>query len=495
MAKSSMLSVFLCFLLVLFHCSVAYGQQGSQFGRRSPFGQQEQQRRQRRQGDCQLNNLNAQEPQHRFQAEAGVTEFWDFNDDQFQCAGVAACRNIIQPRGLFLPAYTNAPTLIYILQGRGIQGVMMSGCPETYESSQQQAEGGGRREGGGQRFRDQHQKIRRFREGDVIALPAGVAHWCYNDGDSELVAVIMEDTGNHQNQLDNNPRKFFLAGNPQQQGQGQQQQQQYRPRREGRQEQNFGNVFSGFDPEFLAEAFGVDREVVRKLQGQDDNRGHIVMVEGDLQVLRPSRSREEQEEEERGREYGRRANGLEETICTARLIENINDPSRADFFNPRAGRLTTLNNYNLPILNFLRLSAEKGVLYKDAFMAPHYRQNAHSVLYATRGEAQMQIVDNRGQCVFNDRIREGQMLVVPQNFVMSKQAGNEGFEWVELKTHENAMFSTLAGRTSAIRAMPVDVLANAFQMSRDEAMRLKMNREETILMEPRRSGRIQSVVA
>lgn len=132
---------------------------------------------------------------------------------------------------------------------------------------------------------------------------------------------------------------------------------------------------------------------------------------------------------------------------------------------------------------------------QDAFMAPHYRQNAHSVLYATRGEAQMQIVDNRGQCVFNDRIREGQMLVVPQNFVMSKQAGNEGFEWVALKTHENAMFSTLAGRTSAIRAMPVDVLANAFQMSRDEAMRLKMNREETILMEPRRPGRIQSVVA
>ncbi|KAF7153184.1 hypothetical protein RHSIM_Rhsim01G0263100 [Rhododendron simsii] len=456
MAKLSMLSVFLCFL-VLFHCSVAYGQQG---GRRSPFGEQGQ-RGQRRQGDCQLNNLNAQEPQHRLQAEAGVTEFWDFDDDQF----------------------------------RGIQGVMMSGCPETYQSSQQQSEGGGRREGGGQRFRDQHQKIRRFREGDVIALPAGVAHWCYNDGDSELVAVIMEDTGNHQNQLDNNPRKFFLAGNPQQQGQGQQQQQQ-RERfrhREQRQERNFGNVFSGFDTEVLAEAFGVDRETARKLQGQDDNRGHIIRVEGDLQVLRPSRSREEQEEEERGREYGRRANGLEETICSARLVENINDPSRADFFNPRAGRLTTLNNFNLPILNFLRLSAEKGVLYRDAFMPPHYRLNAHCLLYATRGEAQMQIVDNRGQSVFNDRIREGQMVVVPQNFVVSKQAGNEGFEWVAMKTNENAMFSTLAGRTSALRAMPVDVVANAYQISRDEARRLKMNREETILMEPRRAGRIRSV--
>ncbi|KAG5567414.1 hypothetical protein RHGRI_002832 [Rhododendron griersonianum] len=245
----------------------------------------------------------------------------------------------------------------------------------------------------------------------------------------------------------------------------------------------------------MAEAFGVDRETARKLQGQDDNMGHIIRVEGDLQILRPSRSREEQEEEEGGREYGRRTNGLEETICSARLVENINDPSRADFFNPKAGRLTTLNNFNLPILNFLRLNAEKGVLYRDAFMPPHYRLNAHCVLYATRGEAQMQIVDNRGQSVFNDRIREGQMVVVPQNFVVSKQVGNEGFEWVAMKTHENAMFSTLAGRTSALRAMPVDVVANAYQISRDEAMRLKMNREETILMEPRQAGRIRSVVA
>ncbi|KAF7154727.1 hypothetical protein RHSIM_Rhsim01G0263200 [Rhododendron simsii] len=488
MAKTSLLCVSLC-CIVLFSCSVAFGQQealayGQQGGRWGEQGQHGQ----RRQGDCQLNNLNAQEPQHRIQAEAGVTEFWDWNDDQFQCAGVAACRNTIQPRGLFLPAYTNAPSLVYILRGRGIQGVMMSGCPETYQSSQQ-SEGGGRREGGGQRFRDQHQKIRRFREGDVIALPAGVAHWCYNDGDSELVVVIMEDLGNHQNQLDNNPRKFFLAGNPQQQGQGQQQHQRESYRHRQGQEQNFGNVFSGFDTEVLAEAFGVDRETARKLQGQDDNRGHIIKVKGDLQVLRPSMSREEQEEQERGREHGRRANGLEETICSARLVENINDPSRADIFNPRAGRLTTVNSFNLPILNYIRLSAEKGVLYRNALMPPHFKMNAHCVLYATRGEARMQIVDQRGQAVFNDRIREGQMVVVPQNFVVSKQAGDEGFEWVAMKTHENAKYTALAGRTSALRAMPVDVLANAYQISRDEAMRLKMSREETMLMEPRRSGR------
>ena len=127
-------------------------------------------------------------------------------------------------------------------------------------------------------------------------------------------------------------------------------------------------------------------------------------------------------------------------------------------------------------------------------MPPHWKLNAHCVLYATRGEAQMQIVDQRGQAVFNDRIREGQLVVVPQNFVVMKQAGNEGFEWVAMKTHENAMFNTLAGRTSALRAMPLDVLANSYQISQSEARRLKMGREETIMFEPSsRSERIKTV--
>lgn len=90
--------------------------------------------------------------------------------------------------------------------GRGITGVLFPGCPETFEESQQ----------GQSRIRpslrpasfqrDRHQKIRHFREGDVIAFPAGVAHWCYNDGDTPVVAVALMDTTNNVNQLDQNPR-------------------------------------------------------------------------------------------------------------------------------------------------------------------------------------------------------------------------------------------------------------------------------------------------
>lgn len=58
------------------------------------------------------------------------------------------------------------------------------------------------------------------------------------------------------------------------------------------------------------------------------------------------------------------ANGLEETFCSLRLKENIGNPERADIFSPRAGRISTLNSYNLPILRFLRLSAERGFFYR-----------------------------------------------------------------------------------------------------------------------------------
>lgn len=80
---------------------------------------------------------------------------------------------------------------------------MNSGCPETFQSSQQFQQG---ERGSGSRFQDRHQKIGQFRQGDIIAFPAGAAHWAYNEGNEELVLVCLEDSGNSANQLDQNSR-------------------------------------------------------------------------------------------------------------------------------------------------------------------------------------------------------------------------------------------------------------------------------------------------
>lgn len=121
-------------------------------------------------------------------------------------------------------------------------------------------------------------------------------------------------------------------------------------------------------------------------------------------------------------------------------------------------------------------------------VAPHYNINAHSVIYVIRGNGRLQIVGNSNRPAFDGEVREGQLLVVPQNFAVVKQAGNQGLEWVSFKTNDQAMVSPLAGKTSVLRAMPEEVLMNAYQLSRDEARRLKFNRQEVTILSPRFSS-------
>lgn len=93
----------------------------AQLGQDQPFLwqnlQEQQQHTLRARTDCRIQRLEAQEPTIRLDSEAGRTEFWDRNNEQFQCAGVAAVRNHIEPKGLLLPHYNNAPQIVYVVRG------------------------------------------------------------------------------------------------------------------------------------------------------------------------------------------------------------------------------------------------------------------------------------------------------------------------------------------------------------------------------------------
>ncbi|KAK6914095.1 Cupin 1 [Dillenia turbinata] len=471
--------------------------------------EQLQQHSTRQRTDCSIQNLAAMEPTRVIGSEAGRVELWEQNNEQFQCAGVAVIRYLIDSSGLLLPSAMNVPKLIYVVRGYGVQGVVIPGCADTYQSIRQSISG----ERGQQRMMDQHQKLRRIRAGDVIAVPAGVTVWTYNDGGEQLECISFHDMANEENQLDMNLRKFFLAGNPRE---FEKQSMGYQHLQKGEEEICADNVFKGFDVRMLAEAFGVGTETARKLQSQDDRRGMIVRVKEGLKVVSPQTL--EEEEEEQGRP-GRPLNGLEETFCTMRLRENIADASRADVYNPRGGRVSHLNSQKLPILANLQLSAERGVLYsvsqtnptmhfvfrkypfelffdmgkgvishvfsmQNALMAPKWTMNAHCVMYITKGNGRVQVVGPAGQSVFNGQVRERQVLVVPQNFAVMKKAGNQGLEWITFQTNDNAMSSQLAGRLSVLRSMPVEVLMNSYDISRDEARSVKYNREELTVLSP-----------
>lgn len=118
-SSSLLLSLGLLAVLIGLHgCSAHFGQASGQGP--WPFGQQPQQRKRhplRFRSECRLDRLDTLEPSRRVEAEAGFTELWDEEDNQFTCVGAAAVRHVIRRNGLFLPTFTNAPELLYVLQG------------------------------------------------------------------------------------------------------------------------------------------------------------------------------------------------------------------------------------------------------------------------------------------------------------------------------------------------------------------------------------------
>ncbi|KAK9020231.1 hypothetical protein V6N11_054721 [Hibiscus sabdariffa] len=115
-------------------------------------------------------------------------------------------------------------------------------------------------------------------------------------------------------------------------------------------------------------------------------------------------------------------------------LKHSTDSSFVDIFNPRRGRITTVNGFNLFILHWLQLSAERGVFYNiNVIYVPHWNINAHNIVYITRGNGRIQIVSKNGETIFDDQVQEGQMIIVPQNHAVLKKASRQGFEWIAFK--------------------------------------------------------------
>ncbi|KAL8162788.1 hypothetical protein V2J09_014277 [Rumex salicifolius] len=332
--------------------------------------------------------------------------------------------------------------------GRGVQGVVMSECSNTVQSEYESPVGG--------KKTDHHQKLFRSREGDVISSPANVAQWTYNDGDTDFVSISLFDYDSFQNQLDRKVRSFFIAGKSQQ----------------SREYTGFngGNIFSGLNEEILREFFsGVDHETIHKIRAQNDERGSIVLAP-DLQLQFPEESTEEI--------------SVEESLCNLKFRHNLNNSSQSDYLDPCAGRIKTVNGETLPILHILRLSAAHVVLYKNAILGPQWMVNANRAVYVTMGDGIFSVVNDEGIAEFDDIVQRGQILVIPQGFTVAVKAGGEGLEWVEMRTNDNAVSSTVAGRKSVLGAIPADVLANAFGISREQAVKLKNERQEVEICRP-----------
>ncbi|KAM0885799.1 hypothetical protein ACQ4PT_030103 [Festuca glaucescens] len=465
MATTSFPSVLFYFCMFL----LCHGSMAQLFGQSFTLWQSSRQGGSR---GCKFDKLQAFEPLQKVRLEAGVTEYFDEHNEQFRCTGVSVIRRVIEPRGLLLPQYHNAHALVYILQGKGVIGLNFPGCPATFQQEFQPFGQGQFSQGQSrsQKFTDEHQRVHPFKQGDVVALPAGIVHWSYNDGDAPIVAVYVFDVNNNANQLEPIQKEFLLAGN------------------NNRGQQSGQNIFSGFSIQLLSEALGISQQAAQRIRNQNDQRGEIIRVRQGLQFLKPIVSQQGQVEQQayqpiqhregQTTQYPEGFNGLEENVCSLKATLNVESPQSADTYNPRAGRITRVNGNNFPILNIVQMSATRVNLYQNAILSPFWNINAHSVVYMIQGHARVQVVNSHGQTVFNDRLRQGQLLIIPQHFVVLKKAEREGCQYISFTTNANSMVSHVAGKNSILSALPVDVLANAYRISRQDARNLKNNRGE-----------------
>ncbi|RLM98351.1 glutelin type-B 5-like [Panicum miliaceum] len=128
----------------------------------------------------------------------------------------------------------------------------------------------------------------------------------------------------------------------------------------------------------------------------------------------------------------------------------------------------------LPILNSLQVSVERGTLSQDVAVPPlYYTAGAQSVVYAVRGSARLQLVDNIGAAVFDGELRRGQLLVVPEFFVVLTEAGKDGVEYIAFRNDASPVTSRIAGPGSVLRGLPVGVIAASYNVPAKDAMKLK----------------------
>ncbi|PWA63530.1 11-S seed storage protein, conserved site-containing protein [Artemisia annua] len=241
---------------------------------------------------------------------------------------------------------------------------------------------------------------------------------------------------------------FYLAGGLSSQHiQGLQRQKGQQGRQPFQQQEsfNFQNIFAGFDNEL------------------SNSPCNLFTPEEEQQQWQPQQKRQGQ----RGQQGGGASNGLEEKICSSKILYNLDAQREADIFSRQAGKLNMVNEHKLPILSYLDLSAEKGHFQQNALLSPHWSINSHTIVYVLRGDAQF--------------------------FASTARAGQNGFEWVAFKTNKSLMKSPVAGYTSVFRAMPLQVISNAYKISPSQAQNLKTNREtESILLSPQWTGQQRS---
>ncbi|KAL7264555.1 hypothetical protein ACSBR1_002501 [Camellia fascicularis] len=145
---------------------------------------------------------------------------------------IGAAKLSLDNNGFALPRYSDSAKVAYVLQGKGVAGIVL---PEKQE------------------------KVIAIKKGDAIALPFGVVTWWYNKEDTELVVLFLGDTSKAHKS--GSFTDFFLTGS--------------------------NGIFTGFSTEFVSRAWDLKEDVVKNLVAKQTGNG-IVKLEAGFKMPEPN---------------------------------------------------------------------------------------------------------------------------------------------------------------------------------------------------------------
>ncbi|XP_057955706.1 glutelin type-D 1-like [Malania oleifera] len=278
---------------------------------------------------------------------------------------------------------------------------------------------------------ESEEKVVAIKKGDALALPFGVVTWWYNKEDTELVVLFLGDTAKAHKSGEFTD--FFLTGS--------------------------NGIFTGFSTEFVSRAWDLDADVVKTLVGKQPDSG-IVKLDGSVKMPEPKE----------GHRDGMALN-CEEA------------PLDVDIKN--GGRVVVLNTKNLPLVGEVGLGADLVRLDGGAMCSPGFScDSALQVTYIVRGSGRVQVVGVDGRRVLETTIKAGNLFIVPRFFVVSKFADASGMEWFSIITTPNPIFTHLAGRTSAWKALSPEVLEASFNVPADVEKQFRSKRMSDAIFFP-----------
>ncbi|KAJ7946629.1 Glutelin type-A 2 [Quillaja saponaria] len=277
-----------------------------------------------------------------------------------------------------------------------------------------------------------HQKVLKLKKGDIIPVPIGAVSWWFNNGDSELILVFLGETSTAL--IPGEFSYFFLTGAM--------------------------GILGGFSTELTSGAYNLTKDEVQKLT-KSQTGVLIIKLEEGKHMPNPKKD------------------------MSSKLVYSI-DAAEPDIAIKNGGSVTKVTESEFAFIGETGLSAVRIKLEANAIKSANFPANyAVQLIYITKGNGKVEIVGINGKLVLDTTVKAGDLLVVPQFYVVAQIAGPDGMELLSVLTTTKPILEELAGDTSIWEALSPAVLEASLNVDEEfQQLFLSNTKKSSILIPP-----------